>query len=253
MKDLLLEFDRVSYRNNGVPVLHDIRLSLPGGCMTAILGRNGAGKSTLLGATAGLCSVRGRAVYDGSDLLSLSPTERARRLALMQQLPRAPHITVETLVAFGRKPYLSASDHASPTDTAAVEAAMADADLYPLRKKYLDEISGGELRRAYFGMALAQKTPLLLLDEATAHMDADYEAAFLSHLVGVCAKDGKTVLSVMHNLQAAVRYAKHIVVIDGGGAVFAGSATAFCESEIPARVFHVRRVMCGRECFFVPL
>ncbi len=250
MKELQLTLASVSYRGTKAPILHDIRLTLPHGQMTAVIGRNGSGKSTLLRVIAGLMPFSGEVLYDGVSVCDLSVTERARRIAYMQQSLAAPHIPVETLVGFGRKPYLSLSDRMTDDDRDAVERAIAAADLGALQYRYLDTLSGGELRRTYLGMALAQETPILLLDEATANMDMDHEASFLFLLSSLAHNTDRTVVSVMHNMTAACRYADHIVALDDGGIVYDGTPEGFCTGDIPLRIFHARCVEVGERFYF---
>lgn len=250
MKQLQIDASAVYRRGQSTPILRDLGLSCPAGRMTAILGRNGAGKSTLLYAIAGLLPYTGHISYDGTTLDRLSPVSRAKLLALMEQHLRAPHITVETLIGFGRTPHLSLSDRYTDNDRQAIADALSMAELDAIRSKYLDAISGGELRRAYLGMALAQNTPILLLDEATAHMDMDYEASFLARLSALAHDTGRTVISVMHSLHAAVRYADHIIVLDRGTAVFSGTPDAFCAGDIPQTVFGAQTIHAEDRTFF---
>lgn len=239
MESLSIEITRAAYPGNKKhTVLHDVQVIIPTHSFTAVIGRNGCGKSTLISCIAGLLSYEGTISLGGHPLEHLSLRERAAKIAVMQQSLRTPHISVETLVSFGRQPYLSLSGVLGAADHAAVETAMQMACLFDIRNQYLDRLSGGELRRAYLGMALAQDTPLLLLDEATANMDIDYEASFLSLLKTLPKEQNRTVISVMHNLSAAVRYADHILVVDGGSVCFFGTPDAFCISDIPKNVFH---------------
>ena len=264
MPSLSIRIDRAAYPGTP-PVLNDIADA----GFVAIIGRNGSGKSTLLSCIAGLIPFVGTVSLAGTPLHTLSPGARAARIAMVQQSPRAPHITVETLVSFGRRPYLSlANVRETENDRRAVEAAITAASLDGIRRRHLDCISGGELRRAYLGMALAQETPILLLDEATANMDMDYEASFLALLRdlahtkthgsgsggnGSDSAGGKTVLSVMHNLGAAVRYADRIVVVDGKTVCFVGTPAQFCDSGLAQQVFRAAPVQTEHGIFFAPI
>ena len=134
----------------------------------------------------------------------------------MPQLLPQPDITVAELLALGRTPYLSLCGDLSESDRDAIRRATEEARLTALLSASLRTLSGGELRRAYLGMVLAQETSLLLLDEATAYLDAVYEAEFLSALSSLVRKGGRTVVAVLHDLSDAVRYADRIAVIQDG-------------------------------------
>ena len=236
--ELSVDIKKAAYRRHAV--LENIRFTLSAGSFTAILGRNGSGKSTLLSCIAGILPFEGTICAGGIDLGTLSGRERARRIAVMLQQPRAPHITVEELVCFGRRPYHTfGHDRPDAPDLAKIEAAIQKTALEPLRHRYVDTLSGGEQRRAHFAAMLAQDTPVVLLDESTAFMDAENEARYLE--LAAAMQGQKTVLAVLHDLSAAVRYARRVIVLDEGTVCFDGTAAAFAASGIPEAVFHVRR------------
>ena len=126
--------------------------------------------------------------------------------------------------------------------------ALIKANVSSLRDCYLDRISGGELRRAYFAMMLAQNTDVALFDEATAFMDADFERQFVA-MQKELAKN-KTVISVMHNLTLAVAYADAILVLDGGKQIFFGTPNELLATDIPENIFHVKRHTVDGKVFF---
>ncbi|MBQ7983350.1 MAG: ABC transporter ATP-binding protein [Clostridia bacterium] len=250
-KELHIRIDEVRYPG-GKPVLRDVDVTLPAGSFTAVIGRNGSGKSTLLSCVAGLLPFSGTVTYGGVRLDTLSCAERARRIAMMQQRLRAPHITVSELLAYGRQPYLGMLRRPDASDRAAIADAAAFAALAPLYDRYLDTLSGGELRRAYLGMAAAQDTPVLLLDEPTANLDMDYEEAFLEKLSALQRTRGKTTAAVLHNLSAALTYADRILLIDGGTVRFWGTAEALCASGLLREVFGAQVLRIGGRTAVLP-
>ncbi|MBQ4353992.1 MAG: ABC transporter ATP-binding protein [Clostridia bacterium] len=221
-------------------ILENIAFTAPSGSLTAVIGRNGSGKSTLLSCIAGLMPYEGTIAADNVDLASLSRRERAARVAVMQQIVRTPHIPVEDLVSFGRTPYHSViGGGLCDEDRAAVEYALAEAETEHLRHSFADCLSGGEQKRVFFAMMLAQDAPLLLLDESTAHMDADYEKRFTEKIAALKGK--KTILAVMHDLAAAVRIADQVILLDGGTMRFCGSADELLRCGLLEEVFCVKR------------
>ena len=230
-------------------VLSDIRANMPDAAFTAIVGRNGSGKSTLVGALLSLVSYDGDIRYGDRQLSKMSACERARTVSGILQRQSAPHITVEELAALGRSPYKRGGFDSSH-DGEIVDEAIARTSLGSLRSSYLDEISGGELKRAYFAMLLAQNTQNVILDEATASMDADFENEFLKLASSLAHEGGRCVAAVMHNLDHAVKYADYILLLDGGRAKFFGTRDELLKTDVVEKTFNVKRCEFGGRVFF---
>ncbi len=190
-------------------VLADVAFCAPDGSLVTVIGRNGSGKSTLVSCVASLMPFDGTVTANGVELCAQDVRTRARYLSVLLQELGSPHVTVRELVGFGRNPHRAMLGRESDADREAVTREIADADLSAPENCYVDRISGGEARRAYFGAMLAQNTPVVLLDEATAFMDRDYERKFLG-MARALADGGKTVLSVMHDLSAAMAVADRV-------------------------------------------
>ncbi|MBQ8026948.1 MAG: ABC transporter ATP-binding protein [Clostridia bacterium] len=224
-------------------ILHGITLDVPKGSFTALIGKNGCGKSTLVSCLGSALDFKGEITVNGRSFNELSRRERAKEIAVMPQLLPNPKITVEELVYLGRNPYLSLSQKASDTDKAEVEKALTSAELTDFRHRTLNTLSGGELRRAYLGMVLAQSTKIIVLDEATAYMDIENESKLLSTVKA----QNKTVLCVMHDLSAAVEFADRIVLMESGKIKFCASAQAALKEEIIEKSFGVSRYISESE------
>lgn len=207
----------------GKRVLHDIDLDIASGQVVAIVGANGCGKSTLLRCLSRLHRPSGGTVQlDGVDLWKSSSAETARRIALLPQLPQAPAgLTVAALAGFGRHPYQSVFRQWSYEDEQAVEKALADTDMLELAERPLEQLSGGQRQRAWLAMVLAQSTPLLLLDEPTSALDLGHQVDVLE-LLRSLAEDGRTVVTVLHDLAAAARYADKLIALDRGRVIAVG-------------------------------
>ena len=158
----------------------------------------------------------------------MSNSQRAGRLACLPQVLPRPHVTVKELVAFGRTPYLPMTGTLSPEDLERVEWAISVTGLLPFERAFVDELSGGERKKAFFAMTLAQDTPVVVLDEPTAHLDAVSRFEFLNLLEQLCRETGKTFLAVMHELPEVLRYADHIVVLHDRQVAFSGMS--FCRN-----------------------
>ena len=245
----MLEYKDVSLRLDGACILDSISFRLRPGGLTALVGRNGSGKSTLLACLDGM-PYKGTVLLNGQDLKKVPPRRRARMAAILHQDLAAPRLTVRELASFGRQPYLDFTGRLTPWDREAVERSLRDARVLELAERRVDTLSGGERQRAYLAMVLAQETELLLLDEPGAHLDRAWEASFLELLTGL---EEKTVLLAIHDLDAAVRYARDILVLDGGKLIFSGTVEECLQQQILEKTFRLRRYTAeeGR-IFFAP-
>jgi iron complex transport system ATP-binding protein len=175
------------------------------------------------------------------NLALISPRQRAKSIAILPQSLPSPHITGREMAALGRNPWLDFTGRLTEADKQAVENALRDADALELSDRYVDTLSGGEKQRIALAMILAQNTPIALLDEPTAHMDQNREAAFLSRISELKRTRKKTFLVVLHDLTLAAEFADDLVVLDGGRVVFAGTKEACLEQEILENTFGLRR------------
>jgi len=237
----MLEFRDVSVSVGRKRILDSVSFALRPGTVTALVGRNGSGKSTLLACVNQQMSYRGQIFMGQQELSGLSPRGRARQVAILPQNIPAPHIPARDMVAFGRNPYLDLTGRLREADLAAVEQAMEDTDVLPVAEQFADTLSGGERQRAALAMILAQNTPVMLLDEPTAHMDKSYEENFLRLLCRLKQTRGKTVLVVLHDLNAAVAYADDIAVLDGGKLLFSGTKEECLDREFLEKTFDLKR------------
>lgn len=206
------------------PVLHNVNLTIEPGQVTVIAGPNGCGKSTLLRCMARLHRPQsGTISIDASDIWTLRGRDTARRIALLPQAPVAPEgITVAALVRYGRHPHQGLFGQWSQQDERAVANALKETGTADLAGRRLDELSGGQRQRCWLAMALAQETPLLLLDEPTSMLDLGHQVDVLE-LVRTLARAGRSIVMVLHDLGAAARYADTLVAMQAGRIVANGA------------------------------
>ncbi|MER7459807.1 ABC transporter ATP-binding protein [Micromonospora sp. NPDC126480] len=228
-------------------VLDGLDLDLPRDAFTVIVGPNACGKSTLLRTMARLLAPRrGTVLLDGAAIRDLPTREVARRLAVLPQSPLVPEgVTVADLVGRGRQPYQRWWRQWSAEDGAAVDRAMALADVAGLADRPVDTLSGGQRQRVWIAMTLAQDTEALLLDEPTTFLDLAHQVEVLDLLHRLRAERGRTVVAVLHDLNQAARYADHLVAMRSGAVVAAGPPRDILTAELVRDVF-------GLDCVVVP-
>ena len=246
----MLEFKNISVRFGQKQALKDVNFALRPHRLTALVGRNGSGKSTLLNCVNQQIPYTGE-ILEGEKKLALLPArERAKTVSILPQTMPAPHITAWEMAAFGRNPYLDFTGRLTEKDRQAISAALADADAAELADRYADTLSGGELQRVRLAMILAQNTPIVLMDEPTAHMDQCHEEAFLELLTELKARRKKTFLIVLHDLTLAAEYADDVVVLDRGETVFSGTKEDCLAQGILEKTFCVKRYTAEGKSFF---
>lgn len=223
------------------PVIDGLDVSIPDSSLTAIIGPNACGKSTLLRALARLLRPRGGTVLlDGADIHTLSTKQVARRVGLLPQSPLAPDgISVADLVARGRYPHQNVLAQWTRGDQEAVADAMAATGVTGLADRRVDELSGGQRQRVWIAMALAQDTPILLLDEPTTYLDITHQIEILD-LVERLRVAGRTVVAVLHDLNHAARYATHLVAMRDGRIIAQGTPADVITAETVEQVFGLR-------------
>jgi len=210
----VIAFESVGVTLGDAEVLSDVSLAVPEGQFLAVVGPNGAGKTTLLGTCNGLVApTAGRVTIDGDHVASLSARELGTRVATVpQETSLAFDFDVEAVVRMGRTPHRSRLGSATETDRAAVQAALERTDTARFADRSVGSLSGGERQRVLLAQALAQDTPVLLLDEPTANLDINHQIETLS-LARELADDGKTVVAAIHDLELAARFCDAVALL----------------------------------------
>lgn len=231
-------------------VVHELDLAVPDGKVTVIVGPNACGKSTTLRALGRLLKPRGGAVLlDGTELSKIPTKKIAQAIGLLPQTPVAPEaITVSDLVARGRQPHQHWWQQWSQEDERAVTEAMERTDITALGSRSVDELSGGQRQRVWIAMALAQDTDLLLLDEPTTYLDIAHQVEVLDLVRRLAAPAadgtrGRTVVTVLHDLNQAARYADHLVAMKTGRIVAEGHPQDVVTAELVREVFGLEAVI----------
>ncbi|MBW6425016.1 ABC transporter ATP-binding protein [Rhizobium sp. XQZ8] len=236
-------------------ILEHVDIAIPDGKITAMIGANGSGKSTLL-KTLGriLQPIDGTVLLDGRAIAGLPSRDIARTLALLPQSPVSPDgLTVRQLCRFGRHPHKGMLTRTTRHDEEIVEQALAATGLSDLTERPLDRLSGGQRQRAWIAMALAQETPILLLDEPTTYLDIAHQLEVLNLLRDLNRTQGRTIVMVVHDLNHAAQYADHIVAVANGGIHAAGRPVDLLTPDLIRTVFDVDAMVIPHPADGTPL
>lgn len=224
------------------PILRDISFSAADGEYISLIGPNGAGKTTLLRCLLGMHrDYLGEIIL--KDRAARSYTHRELALAV-SYVPQAHDIgfplTVYDFVMQGRYPHLKPLNPPSPEDIATVENALEITTTSMFRNRTLRTLSGGERQKVYIAAALAQGSPLILLDEPAAFLDYHHQADIMRLLKKINIDHHTTVLTVNHDINSAARWSDRMVAIKDGTIAFDGPPSALLESEKLEALFDTR-------------
>ncbi|WP_227354851.1 heme ABC transporter ATP-binding protein [Haladaptatus salinisoli] len=248
----MIRIEDVAVRLGNARVLDGVTATVDGGRFVGLVGPNGAGKTTLLRAVNGALSPdEGRVLVDGDAVSDLSSKAASRRVATVpQDTSLSFDFPVREVVAMGRNPYRSRfggrAGEKRTTETVSdadvVEGAMERTDVTAFADRPITAISGGERQRVLLARALAQDTPVLLLDEPTASLDINHQVRTFE-LVRELVREGKTVVAAIHDLNLAAHYCDELLLLDSGSVLASGPPTDVLAEDTLREAFDARAVV----------
>jgi iron complex transport system ATP-binding protein len=234
----MLKIQNISACYNSRRILHEVSLDVQSGEILALIGPNGAGKSTLIRAASGVIPYTGHVRTNGDDFASLSPMTRAKYIATVPQaVSMPPAYTVWETVLLGRTPYLGFLGQASEKDEEIARQSLRRVSALQFADRRVGELSGGEQQRVLLARALCQSTPILLLDEPTAHLDLQYQVSLLELVSELAHRDKLAVLIALHDLNLAAHYADRIALMVAGNIKAMGKPKEVLQPELIAEAY----------------
>jgi len=232
----MLDIINITVGYKHFPVLRGLSLQIKENEFVGIIGPNGSGKSTLLRTICGILQPwDGKILLQGVEISRLTKKEIARKIGYVPQSSSfAFPFTCEEIVLMGRYAY----DGHRKRDYEVVNWAMELTDTLTLKRRKINELSGGELQRVIIARALAQEPKILLLDEPTVHLDINHRMEIFK-LLWELKSHGITIITVLHDLNLASEYSKRVVVIKDGRVVYDGSPQDIIDKEIIKRTYGI--------------
>lgn len=221
-------------------VLNGVNLMAEKGKITVIIGSNGSGKSTLLKALLGFIPISGGDIaVDGTPISKISRTGLAKRMAYLPQGKNISDISAGRMVLHGRFPYLKYPRKYRKCDYQMAEDAMKQMGILELAGKQMSELSGGMRQKVYIAMALAQQTPVIVMDEPTTYLDIGQQLKF-SRMIKELSQSGKTIVLVLHDILLALKISDKIAAMKDGKILQCGTPEEMLESDILYALYGVK-------------
>ena len=207
----MIQLENISLSYGSRTILREVSLHLAAGEFCALIGRNGAGKSTLLRAL----TSNGGTLIDGSPIAELSAEKLAQKIAIVTtERIRIENLLVEDLVAMGRAPYTNWVGHLQEVDRDIVREAIEAVGMADFVGRDTSSLSDGELQRVMIARAIAQQTPIILLDEPTAFLDIPTRFEVCRLLADLAHKQGKCILFSTHDVDSALPVCDSFAIIE---------------------------------------
>lgn len=229
----MIELQHLTVGYGEKTVLSDISQTLKAGQMVCLLGANGVGKSTILRTLAGfLPPLSGNVLINGRNLPSLTPSERSKAVSVvLTERVEVPYMKVVDLVGMGRSPYTGFFGKLTKEDKAIVSEAIEMVGISNLAERTIDTLSDGERQKALLAKALAQQTPIILLDEPTAFLDFHAKVSTLRLMLKLAHETNKTIFLSTHDVEMAIQLSDALWIVQNGE-IMSGTTSSLTESGI---------------------
>jgi len=237
----MLKVENLYAGYNGTDVIFDIIFEVQRGENLCILGPNGCGKSTLLKSIAHIIEYRGNINMDDMSISSIPRKGLAKKIALLNQSAQVffPYTVYET-VSMGRYAWSQGFlKNLSAEDKSIIEDILVKLDIYDIKDRMIDELSGGTLQRVFLARTLAQTPELILLDEPANHLDLKHQIELLSFLKAWVKENNKSLIGVFHDLNMARRFGDTAIIMNMGKIAAGGDINEVLNSDVLNSVYGI--------------
>lgn len=244
----MIELQHLTVGYGDKAVLSDISQTLKAGQMVCLLGANGVGKSTILRTLAGfLPPLSGKVLINGRDLPSLSISERSKAVSVvLTERVEVPYMKVTDLVGMGRSPYTGFFGTLDKEDKDIVGEAIEMVGITALAERTIDTLSDGERQKALLAKALAQQTPIILLDEPTAFLDFHAKVSILRLMLRLAHETNKTIFLSTHDVEMAIQLSDALWIVQDGK-IQAGTTESLTKSGTLQRFLQAEGISYDEE------
>jgi iron complex transport system ATP-binding protein len=235
----ILQVEQCSFQFDTTPILQQVSFDVKAGEIFGVIGPNGSGKTTLLRAISGLLTPQsGKIRVNGEDIHSLPVAKRARMISCVPQARALPaNFSAWEVVLLGRTPYLQWTGTPTEKDKQITADAMQATNTWQLRNRLINELSGGEQQRLLLARAIAQDTPILLLDEPITHLDLKHQVSILKQIHRLVEEQQLAVLITLHDLNWAAQFCQRIGVLSQGRLVAQGDPQQVLDEKLLSQVY----------------
>lgn len=236
-----VEVKKLSHSYDTSLILKDVSLKVNKGDFAGIVGPNGSGKTTLVkNIMRSLTPDRDTVFVSGEDVRSLSTKNLAKVLGAVPQTNVIEYdFTAHEIVLMGRAPHIGRFQRESEYDFDIVESAMKKTDTWHFKDRSVKELSGGERQRVIIARALAQEPEVLVLDEPVTHLDIKHQIGLMELTKNLCQEKGITVIAILHDLNFAMSYCDHVMLVHQGSIVESGSPRHILTEENIKSVYDI--------------
>jgi len=237
----MLEVKNLYAGYNGIDVIFDINFNVQEGESLCVLGPNGCGKSTLLRSIARIINYRGNVLINNSSISSMPRKELAKKIALLNQNEQIffPYTVYET-VSMGRYAYSQGFlKNLSAEDKIIIEDIVKKLDIWDIKDRMIDGLSGGTLQRVFLARTLAQTPDIILLDEPANHLDLKHQIELLKFLKDWVKENGKILIGVFHDLNLARHFGDNALIMNKGKTAAKGKINEILNSDVLSGVYGI--------------
>jgi iron complex transport system ATP-binding protein len=254
---MMIEVENLGFSYGQTEVLRNLSLAVESGMFVTVAGPNGAGKSTLINILSGVLKAgAGSVKVAGKDIAGYSIGELARQVAVVRQefVPVFGYTVMET-VAMARAARLSGLGFETESDIVAIRGSLEATDTLQFADRQLSQLSGGERQRVFIARALAQETPILLLDEPTSFLDLKHQVDTYDLLKKMQRELRKTIILISHDINVAAQYCDSILLLSSDKTYHFGKPEEILDAGLIAGVFQVHGFsgVLKSQRFFIPL